>query len=109
MKSFLYGLATGVAIGYLTAPRSGKDTRQKLTDIASDATKGLKNQWQKSTGQVVNQLTDLTSKGDLSESGPSLFAGGQVPKTDLHLDEPRSAQLAKIENDEVADTAIASL
>ena len=45
MKRFLTGLATGLAIAYLTAPRSGRQTRTQLTDRANQQTKRLKEQW----------------------------------------------------------------
>lgn len=67
-RDFLTGIITGVVIGLLTAPRSGKETREKLTEEANKRTGDLKDQWEKGVSQVkegydqavsqVNQYTD---------------------------------------------------
>ena len=54
-RDFLTGLLTGVAIGILTAPRSGKETRNKLTEEANKSTEGLKEQYGKLKEQAVDQ------------------------------------------------------
>ena len=91
MKSFLTGLATGLAIGYLTAPRSGKETRQQLTDAANQQTKGLKEQWSKTVSQakqmVENAKSSLSSSSSKQE--PNLFADMQSGKLDKYLDDPQ--------------------
>ena len=92
MKSFLTGLATGLAIGYLTAPGSGEATRQQLTDVASEQTKGLKEQWEKTTAQVTKLVDDVKSNSGLFKSEPNLFADIEAGKLDKYKDE---AQLQK--------------
>ncbi len=67
-RDFLTGVLTGVAIGLLTAPRSGKETRDKLKEEADKRTGDLKDQWSKGVDQVkqgyeqtkdqVNQYTE---------------------------------------------------
>ncbi len=67
-RDFLTGVLTGVAIGILTAPRSGKETRDKLKEEADKRTGDLKDQWGKGVEQVkqgieqaktqVNQYAD---------------------------------------------------
>lgn len=67
-RDFLTGVLTGVAIGILTAPRSGKETRDKLKDEANKRSDDLKDQWNKGVDQVkhgyeqaktqVNQYAD---------------------------------------------------
>ena len=67
-RDFLTGVLTGVAIGILTAPRSGKETRDKLKEEADKRTGDLKDQWGKGVDQVkqgyeqaktqVNQYAD---------------------------------------------------
>lgn len=36
MKSFLFGLGLGIGLGVLFAPMSGEDTRENLSERASD-------------------------------------------------------------------------
>lgn len=36
MKGFLYGLGLGIGLGILFAPLSGEDTRENLSERASD-------------------------------------------------------------------------
>lgn len=67
-RDFLTGVLTGVAIGLLTAPRSGKETRDKLKEEANKRSGDLKDQWNKGVEQVkqgyeqaktqVNQYAD---------------------------------------------------
>ena len=58
--SFLKGVLTGLAIGYLTAPRSGKDTRQKLSEGISD----LQDQWDEGVADVKTQFNSLLGKAE---------------------------------------------
>lgn len=51
-RDFLTGIITGIAIGMLTAPRSGKETRDKLVDEANKRSEDLKDQWSKGVEQV---------------------------------------------------------
>lgn len=51
-RDFLTGIITGVVIGILTAPRSGKETRDKLTEEANKRSGDLKDQWEKGVSQV---------------------------------------------------------
>jgi len=51
----LSALAAGVAIGLLTAPAKGSDTRQKIAGSADD----LKKKLRKLTGQAVDELDEL--------------------------------------------------
>lgn len=58
--SFLKGVLTGLAIGYLTAPRSGQETREKLMKTADD----LQDQWEDGLNQVKSQVDRLTGKAE---------------------------------------------
>lgn len=42
MTRFLIGLASGLAIAYLTAPQPGKQTRDSLLGLANDEVEGVK-------------------------------------------------------------------
>lgn len=91
MKSFLTGLATGLAIGYLTAPRSGQETRRQLTDAANQQSKGLKDQWNKLASQAKQAVENAKSSlsANSSKQEPNLFADMQSGKLDKYLDDPQ--------------------
>lgn len=75
MKNFLTGLAAGIAIGYLTAPRSGKETREQLSDTVD----GLKEQWDEAKTQITELIEDVkaqvgvTSADDLANKAEHTF------------------------------------
>ena len=52
----LAGLVAGVAIGVLTAPAEGKETRQKIADSAEN----LKKRLRKLRGVTADELDELT-------------------------------------------------
>lgn len=58
MKNFLRGLAAGIAIGYLTAPRSGKETREQLSDTVN----GMKEQWDEAKTQITEIIDDVKAQ-----------------------------------------------
>lgn len=88
MKFFLTGLATGLAVGYLTAPRPGKETRDQLRAAANRQTRTLNEQWSKTVAQA-KQLAD-SAKANLGSSKPepNLFADLEAGKLDPYLDAP---------------------
>jgi gas vesicle protein len=62
MKHFLTGVATGLAIGYLIAPHSGKNTRSQLATAADNQKKDLEEQWlriESQWGKTVEQVKHL--------------------------------------------------
>ena len=75
MKNFLRGLAAGIAIGYLTAPRSGKETREQLSDTVN----GMKEQWDEAKTQITELIEDVkaqvgvTSADDLANKAERKF------------------------------------
>lgn len=75
MKNFLRGLAAGIAIGYLTAPRSGKETREQLADTVD----GMKEQWAETKTQLTELIEDVkaqvgvTSADDLANKAEHKF------------------------------------
>ncbi len=52
----LSGLAAGVVVGMLTAPASGSETRQKISDSATD----LKKRLRRLTGKAKSELDELS-------------------------------------------------
>lgn len=110
MNSFLTGLATGLAIGYLTAPRSGKETRDQLTEAVDKQTKSLKDQVNKTTGQVTKLVDDVKSQVNSAKPKHNLFADMEQGKLDRFKDD---AELTKAKaknkyNDSVDDAADAT-
>ncbi|GAB3277252.1 hypothetical protein GCM10027347_51140 [Larkinella harenae] len=64
MKIFLTGIITGVAIEYLTAPRSGKESRSQLSKTIDEQTKGVKDQWDKAVAQEKETVDSLKSQAN---------------------------------------------
>ncbi len=62
IMSFLRGVLAGLAIGYLTAPRSGKETREKLSQGMDD----LQRQWEDGVDQVKSQVDRVVGKASNS-------------------------------------------
>lgn len=102
MNRFLTGIAAGLAIGYLTAPRSGKDTRQQLTDAANKQAEGLKDQWAKTTGQVSKLVEDVKSNTGIFSDEPNAFADMEAANYD------KGKQFKNEYNNKVEDTADAA-
>jgi gas vesicle protein len=79
---FLLGLGIGVAAGVLWAPRAGEETRQILSDRASEGADYLKDRAQEGTeyvrnraqqgGEYVRQRTD-----DVKHSASELYDRGR--------------------------------
>ena len=64
-RDFLTGILTGVAIGILTAPRSGKETREKLVEETNKRSEDLKDQYGKvkeQASQYAEQAKDQFGK-----------------------------------------------
>lgn len=68
MKHFLTGVATGLAIGYLIAPLSGKNTRSQLATAAKNQKMDLEDkwgriesQWEKTVEQVRHLIETIKS------------------------------------------------
>ena len=65
MKNFLRGLLAGLAVGYLTAPRSGKKTRAQI----SDKINGYKGDFEDARDKVVGFVDDVKSQTGLGTPG----------------------------------------
>ena len=100
---FLAGAAIGAAIGVLLAPRSGKETRERMAGKAKDAKDDLEDmidqartEWAKAKGKVVDTAT--MTKEEVSDFIRFLFEEAEDLKERLGKDFEQSA-------DEVADHA----
>lgn len=92
MKSFLTGLATGLAIGYLTAPRSGKETREQFTEAANKQAEGLKGQWDKTTSQVSQLVDDVKAKAGVAKTEMNAFADKAEDEFDSYRNDAQRAK-----------------
>jgi len=61
-RDFLLGFITGVVAGILTAPKSGRESRQWIQDEADKRTKDLQGQWNKGVEQVKSQVDQVKSQ-----------------------------------------------
>ncbi len=110
MKRFLTGIVAGLAIGYLTAPRPGKETRGQLADAANKQTGGLKDQWTKAIEQINQLVEELKTQSGLFKSEGYALADKVKDKANQSRNEAISTKnQAKSEyNDEVENTADAA-
>src|SRR5207237_6918721 len=84
IMSFIRGVLAGLAIGYLTAPRSGKETREKLTQNVND----LQSQWEEGVAQVESQVDKLVGK---AETTANQYANKAENKVDQYKNEEQSS------------------
>jgi gas vesicle protein len=94
---FLAGAAIGAAIGVLLAPRSGKETRERMAGKAKDAKDDLEDmidqartEWAKAKGKVVNSAT--MTKEEVSDFVRFLFEEAEDLKERLGKDVTESAE-----------------
>lgn len=79
MIRFVTGLATGLAIAYLTAPNSGQASRDTLVDFTKDKAKRYK-QIKEQLDETVAQVNHLINvvKSQMGPSIQSLFTNKQA-------------------------------
>lgn len=53
------GFVAGLAVGLLMAPASGSETRQKISDSASDLAGSVKDKIRNLRGKAEDELSDL--------------------------------------------------
>jgi gas vesicle protein len=94
---FLAGAAIGAAIGVLFAPRSGKETRERVAGKAKDAKDDLEDmidqaraEWAKTKGKVVDTAT--MTKEEVSDFVRFLFEEAEDLKERLGKDVTESAE-----------------
>lgn len=84
MNHFLTGLATGLAVGYLTAPRSGKETRDQLKSTADEKSKGVKDKWNKTVPKVRDLVETVKTRVGMGQTIPNLFAEMESGRMDKY-------------------------
>jgi len=93
-RDFLLGFLTGIAAGMLTAPRSGRETRDYLKNEADRRSKDLQGQWQKGVEQVKAQVDQVKSQ-----------INQQVGKIQTKAQEQQQTSQYNNQVDELADQA----
>jgi gas vesicle protein len=85
VKGLLIGGLVGVIIGLLYAPKSGKETRDELSDKAKDVAGKLKDEYEvafeKSKSAYENLLKKLKEVEAKAEQKAQEMGGGSVPKS----------------------------
>ena len=69
LSGLLTGSLAGLAIGFLFAPRSGRDLRKQIAGTVSDQTKEVQNQWDKTKAQAKETIDNIkTNVGSIVEN-----------------------------------------
>lgn len=68
LSGLLTGLAAGLAVGFLFAPRSGKELRKQISGSVNDQTREVQNQWEKTKAQAKETIDTIkTNAGYLAD------------------------------------------
>lgn len=59
LSGLLTGVLAGLTIGFLFAPRSGKELRKQIAGSVSDQTKEVQNQWDKTKAQAKETIDNI--------------------------------------------------
>lgn len=70
MKSFWAGLGIGIGLGILFAPMSGEDTRNNLTQRASDLADSARGLVDQGRERVRTTMSAIRGQADRFTSGP---------------------------------------
>jgi gas vesicle protein len=106
LSGLITGLAAGLAIGFLFAPRSGKDLRKKIAGTVEDQTKGVQEQWHKTKAQAKETIDSIkTNVGLVADKAEDEF-NVYVDKAVKNANEAEKlADNAVKEADRIADEA----
>jgi len=61
MKSFLFGLGLGIGLGVLFAPMSGEETRENLSDRASDLANSARESYEQGRDRIQRGVEQVRS------------------------------------------------
>ncbi|GAB3995973.1 hypothetical protein GCM10028807_37550 [Spirosoma daeguense] len=76
LSGVLTGLAAGLAIGFLFAPRSGKKLRKHISGVLGDQTKEAKKHWDKAKHETKQSVRDLKDNvGSALDKAEDKFSG----------------------------------
>src|SRR5699024_4136196 len=91
--AFLSGAAIGAGVGLLYAPEKGEETRKRLSNEAGKAKDVVKEQWDKTSGNISKttkkMLSEFEEKLDSALSSASYKADDIIVSLQKRLDELR--------------------
>ncbi|WP_420151762.1 YtxH domain-containing protein [Spirosoma sp.] len=74
LAGLLTGLLAGLTVGFLFAPRSGKDLRKQIAGTVNDHTKDVQQQWDKTKEQAKQTIATIkTNVGKASDKAEDEF------------------------------------
>ncbi|MGA2191890.1 MAG: YtxH domain-containing protein [Nitrospirota bacterium] len=85
--SFLIGGAVGAGIALLTAPRSGKETREKINTIAGEAKEKISRVAEDARGKIVETISK--GKEYIAEKKPVLSGAVDAGKRAMEEEKQR--------------------
>ncbi len=80
MKAFLFGLGLGIGLGVLFAPMSGQETRDSLSEKATDLARSAR--------ETIEQGKDRIQRGVSSIRGGETRPTGTEPTTNSQYGQP---------------------
>ncbi|MBD2757698.1 YtxH domain-containing protein [Spirosoma validum] len=116
LAGLLTGMVAGLTVGFLFAPRSGKELRKQIVGTVNDQTKDLQHQWDKTSWQAKQTINTIkTNVGLAADEAEDEFgryvdrARQQAHKAEKEADEAlkeadRLAREAKSSIDTFKDT-----
>ena len=68
LPGLLTGLIAGLAVGFLCAPRSGKELRKLIAGTMNDQTREVQDQWDKTIAQARRTIDNVKTNVGLAAS-----------------------------------------
>lgn len=104
LSGLITGLAAGVALGFLVAPRSGKDLRKKIAGAVDDQTRGVQEQWNKTKAQAKETFDSIkVNAGLVADKAEDEFDTYVDKAVKYGHEAEKEAEKAKKEADRLTD------
>lgn len=106
LSGLLTGLFAGLAVGFLFAPRPGKELCKQIAGTVSDQTKEVRNQWDKTKAQAKETVDNIKTNIGLATDKAEAEFNEYVDKAANCADRAtKEADKALEEADQLADEA----
>lgn len=89
LSGIVTGLAAGLAIGFLFAPRSGKELRKQIAGTVSDQTKEVEDKWNETKAQAKDAIGTIKSNVVSAADKVEDEFSGYTHKAGKYADEAR--------------------